>query len=100
MDRTRRDVAQAVAISAVLFAASFTLFLAVLGADPTDKLLSWTYSYPCGQPTVAACDRIQSAAAALRAAKQPCSYVLVQGLQQCQTLLAGNAVPLSPPAGR
>jgi hypothetical protein len=59
MDATRREVARAVAISILLFAASFALYFAVLGADPTDKFLAWTYSFPCGQPTHLACARMQ-----------------------------------------
>ena len=96
MDRTRRETAKAIAVSALLFAGSFSLFFAVLGEHPTNKFLAWAYSFPCGQPTEAACARMQSEAEALRAAKQPCSYVLIHGLQQCRTLVAGN-VGQTPP---
>jgi hypothetical protein len=98
MDATRHGIAKAIAISILLFASTFVAFLATLGADPTDKFLAWTYSFPCGQPTEAACARMLSEAATLRAAKQPCSYVLVQGLQQCRTLLARNTDPSAPAA--
>jgi hypothetical protein len=99
MDRTRHEVVKAVVISVLLFAGSFALFFAILGADPSDKLLAWTYSFPCGQPTEAACARMQSDADALRAARQPCSYVLAHGLQQCRTLVADN-LSQAPPVRR
>lgn len=100
MDRARHEVAKAVAISILLFAASFVLYFSVLGADPTDKFLAWTYSFPCGQPTQVACARMQFEAEALRAAKQPCSYVLIHGLMQCQTVLARNAAAAPAYSGR
>jgi hypothetical protein len=96
MDGTRHEVARGIAISILLFASSFAVFFAVLGADPSDKFLAWTYSFPCGQPTESACARMQVEADALRAAKQPCSYVLIHGLQQCQTLLADNVSQVPP----
>lgn len=90
MDRTGSEVAKAIVIAVLLFAGSFSLFLAVLGDAPPDRFLAWVYSFPCGQPTREACARMQSDADVLRSAKQPCSYVLIHGLQQCRTLVAGN----------
>lgn len=98
MDGTRHEVAKVISISTVLFGGTLALCIGILGADPSDKVLSWAYSFPSGQATPTACARLQRDAVAARDARQPSSYVLMQGWQRCQTLLAGDT-PTQTAAG-